>query len=241
MKTALVIQHLAFEDPGTLRDALENSGFEIRTLFAGDTLLNGIDPLEHDLWVVLGGPIGVYENADFPFLDTELALLKLRLSAQKPTLGICLGGQLIAAALGAQVYPGGNGKEIGWSPLLAGPEIEACPPLQRLLAEELTVLHWHGDTFELPPGAQWLAASRQYKHQAFSLGRHVLALQCHLEVTQSGLEHWYIGHRCELAQAGIEIKQLRRQTEKYCPLLQARAAEFWQEWLNSVFSLPLVS
>jgi len=236
MKTALIIQHLAFEDLGTLENVLTEYGFKVHLVFAADLQLNEIDPLAADLWVILGGPIGVYEQANYPFLTTELTLLKSRLAQNKPTIGICLGAQLIAAALGAKVYPGNNGKEIGWHPLVAGPSANACPAIQHLLSPDLALLHWHGDTFDLPTGAKLLASSSQYPHQVFSLGTSILALQCHPEVTLSGLEHWYVGHCCELSHAGIDVQQLRMQSKTHCPRLQAAAIAFWHDWLDSIFS-----
>ncbi|MEO1765042.1 MAG: gamma-glutamyl-gamma-aminobutyrate hydrolase family protein, partial [Cyanobacteria bacterium J06629_18] len=113
MKTATVIRHIAFEDLGTLEIALQRQGYAIKYLEAGVDDLTSISPTE-DMLIILGGPIGAYDERDYPFLVDELQILEQRLKAAKPTLGICLGSQLMARALGARVYPGGN-KEIGWS------------------------------------------------------------------------------------------------------------------------------
>src|SRR5690242_20401711 len=116
MRSATVIQHVAFEDLGTLEPALQAAGFTLQRLQAGvDDLC--IDPVACDLLIVLGGPVGVYERQAYPWIEDELALLRARLTAGAATLGICLGAQLMAAALGAEVYAGRHGKEIGWSPL----------------------------------------------------------------------------------------------------------------------------
>jgi GMP synthase (glutamine-hydrolysing) len=234
MKTALAITHVAFEDLGTLERELRQAGYSIEYRDAGTDDLAALDPRAHDLLVVLGGPMGVYERDRYPFIAAELDLLRSRLAAERPTLGICLGSQLMAAALGARVYPGSNGKEIGWKPLQPGAHAAELPAMTRLLARGLPVLHWHGDTFDLPAGARHLAATDQYPHQAFSVGRFALALQFHLEVTAEGLERWYIGHAAELAQTGIDVATLRRASELHAPALNAASAAFWQEWLSAV-------
>lgn len=233
MKKALVIQHVAFEDLGSLQPVLRELGFAIETHAAATADFAQIDPLDADLWVVLGGPIGVYEGAFYPFLDKEVALLRERLAQRKPTLGICLGAQLLAAALGAEVYPGNNGKEIGWSRLHPAAGADSCPALRALVDAEAAVLHWHGDTFDLPPVASLLASSDQYPHQAFAVGRHLLALQFHPEVTAQGLENWYVGHACELAHAKIDVRELRSQAARYSSTLEAAAKKLWHEWLAS--------
>jgi hypothetical protein len=124
MKTVFAIRHVAFEDLDSFAPTLMERGYTIRYLEAGQDDLAALDPLAGDLWVVLGGPIGVYEEEAYPFIRDELRLLQARLEAGRPTLGICLGAQLIASALGARVYPGGR-KEIGWKPLAL---TEACQP-----------------------------------------------------------------------------------------------------------------
>lgn len=152
-KTIYAIQHLAFEDLGSLEDVFYQLGFRVRYFEAGVDDLTAA--FAHDgLTIILGGPIGVYETEDYPFLKDEIALLKQRLAGDKPTLGICLGAQLIAHALGAKVYAG-HQKEIGWSPLSL-----SLRPNQVLspLLNNVHVLHWHGDTFDLPENAAlWLA------------------------------------------------------------------------------------
>ncbi len=235
MKNALVIRHVPFEDLGTLEPVLRDSGFTPDFREAGWHDLSAIDPLAPELVIVLGGPIGVYEQSDYPFLRDEIGLLRRRLDAEKPTLGICLGAQLMAAALGARVYPGQNGKEIGWSGLLPGAQAAEFAYLQPLFADDIEVLHWHGDTFELPPGTAHLAASTRYPNQAFAKGRHALALQFHPEVTTSGLERWYIGHACEIAaQCDLNVSRLRAESRLKAPRLETAARGFWSAWLDSL-------
>src|ERR1700677_3693127 len=205
MQTALAMTHVAFEDLGSLAPELTRAGYAIETIDACTADLSAIDPLHPDLLVILGGPIGVYEQEAYPFLGAELDLIRLRLAEKRPTLGICLSAQLIAAAAGASVYPGTQGKEIGWGPISAAPDARHYPEFSGLLVSGLRVLHWHGDTFDLPPNAYHLARTKAYSNQAFAIGGHALALQFHPEVTVRGLERWYVGHACELGSAQIHV------------------------------------
>jgi GMP synthase (glutamine-hydrolysing) len=235
MRTALAIGHVACEDLGSLETALRRFGFAIETADAAVADLKGIDPLRPDLLVILGGPVSVYDAGAYPFIGDEIALIRARLGAERPTLGICLGAQLMAKALGADVYPGTQGKEIGWAPLLPGKDAARCPALADMAASQLPVLHWHGDTFDLPAGCSHLAATPAYPNQAFAVGRHALALQFHLEVAAAGMERWFVAHACELGQQRIDVAQLRAQSRRFAPALQAAAAAFWENWLTEAF------
>lgn len=217
-KTIYAIQHLAFEDLGALEDIFYQKGYRIRYVEAGvDDLRTA---LQYDgLTIILGGPIGVNDVADYPFLCDEIELLKTRLQARQPTLGICLGAQLMAKALGAEVYAGPT-KEIGWSTLMLS---ETNHSILAPLANT-HVLHWHGDTFDLPEHTIHLAASNQYTNQAFQYGKS-LGLQFHLEVDAEHLEKWLIGHHTELKQAQINIQQLRQDNQTYALPLMVKARE----------------
>jgi GMP synthase (glutamine-hydrolysing) len=230
MKQAFIIHHVAFEDLGTLAIALEQHNYAITNIEAGVDKLSALDPLVADLVVVLGGPIGAYEKGAYPFLVDELKLLERRLVEDLPTLGICLGAQLMAGALGAKVYPG-HRQEIGWS-TIALSEVGKHSPLTHLASTP--VLHWHGDTFDLPLGALHLAATEEYPHQAFSWRQQGLALQFHPEVTTTGLERWFIGHACEIKAAHLTVAELRQATARYASGLERQAAQFWHAWLSSL-------
>jgi len=225
MKTVNVIQHLAFEDLGSLEDVFYQLGFRVRYFEAG---VDDLSPaLNYEgLTVILGGPIGVYETEDYPFLVDEIAGLKQRLKTNKPTIGICLGAQLIAHALGAKVYAG-HQKEIGWSQL----EIKAVENNPLAALENVEVLHWHGDTFDLPSNATLLASSAIYPNQAFSVGNNILALQFHLEITEQSFEKWLIGHTCEIRHAGLSIPQLRADNLAYATQLEDQTAKVIQHFL----------
>jgi len=232
MPQTLALRHVAFEDLGLLGPLLERRGHAIRYVDVPVAALDDVDPLAPDLLVILGGPIGVYENESYPFIDAERTLIAARVAARLPTLGICLGSQLIASALGARVYPSGV-KEIGWAPLtLTAAGRASC--LAHL--EDTAVLHWHGDTFELPDGATLLASTPLCKHQAFSLDdRRTLALQFHAETAGRALESWLVGHTAEIAATeGISVRQLRADTARCSAAVVRRGAQYFDAWLDSV-------
>jgi GMP synthase (glutamine-hydrolysing) len=233
-RRALVLSHVTFEDLGTFESPLRARGFEIENLNASQAGFPLPQANSCDLLIVLGGPIGVYDHADYPFLNDEIALIARRLDARKPILGICLGAQLMAAALGSRVYPGKRGAEIGWSPLQPAPNSNPPAWFAPLVTPGLSVFHWHGDTFDLPPGAIHLAKTELYDQQAFAIGNHALALQFHPEVTAEGLESWYVGHACELHHANIAPANLRSAALQHAPALEKASATFFNQWLDSV-------
>lgn len=226
--TIYVIQHVAFEDLGSLEDTFYQLGFRVRYFEAGVENLN--KAFEHQgLTIILGGPIGVNDVSDYPFLQNEIDLLKVRLEKNLPTIGICLGAQLIAAALNSKVYTGSQ-IEIGWSKLQLNNEINnPLAPLQNI-----EVLHWHGDTFDLPVNAQLLAGTEVYPHQAFSINKHILALQFHIEASRDSMEKWLIGHTCELKQREINIKKLREDNRKFAPQLEFVANQIIKNYMISL-------
>ncbi|HXE13750.1 MAG TPA: glutamine amidotransferase [Bryobacteraceae bacterium] len=231
MRKAIAITHVAFEDLGTMEAGLSDAGYRIEIVNACTCDLQKIGLSQPDLLVILGGPIGVYEAETYRFLDTELDLIRSRIATKEPTIGICLGAQLIAAAAGGSVYPGAQGKEIGWAPIHSGPDAGLYPEFAEFLAQDIHVLHWHGDTFDLPPGSRHLARTNAYANQAFAIGQHTLGLQFHPEVTAHGLEAWYVGHACELSSAGVCIQDLRHESEIYGFPLEEAAQRFWRKWL----------
>lgn len=196
MTNVVALRHVAFETLGTLETLFAQRKWASSYVDVPTTDLGTFDPLKPDLLVVLGGPINVNDDANYPFLAQETEILKKRLAADKPTLGICLGAQLIARALGAKVYPG-QAKEIGWGPLLLTAAGQASP-VKYLAAQHTFMFHWHGDTFDLPQGAVLLAGTEACLHQAFAWGAHTLAFQCHPEVRTAELENWFVGHAVEI-------------------------------------------
>ena len=233
-----MIRHLAFEDLASFTSVLQVRNIEIKYFEAADFALapddlSKIDALSDDLLIILGGPISVNDGAMFPFIEAEINLLKQRIAADKPTLGICLGAQLIASALGADVFSG-NEKEIGWYPLEIT-EAGKQTSLRYLGAEHCSMLHWHGETFDLPEEAVLLASSEKFSNQAFSVGEKTLALQFHPEVTQRSMEKWFIGHIGEIMQTeGVDVEQLRKDTHQFANRLEVQGEMFFNSWLNEV-------
>ena len=231
-KSCLVLRHLAFEGLGVLADLLPDYGFETRICEIGVDLFPVDEIAACDLLIVLGGPIGVYETQAYPFLVEELAAIGARLQAKKPTLGICLGAQLMAAALGAKVAPG-PAKEIGYGPLTLT-DAGRASPLAAL--EGVRVLHWHGDAFVLPTGWRNLASTSVCPHQAFALDSYALGLQFHAEVEPATSEAWLIGHAVELAQAGIDPRQIRAQAAEFGVATAAAGKQLFRAWLDGLFA-----
>lgn len=226
--TAIAVRHVPFEDLGIFDSLLVGRGYGVSYLDAGIDPLGPESLLSADLVVVLGGPIGVYETASYPFLVDEKRAIAARLAADRPTLGVCLGAQLIADVLGADVMPTGC-KEIGYAPLTLTDDGRASvlAPL-----DGLPVLHWHGDQFAIPDGAARLAETPGFPNQAFALGNTVLGLQFHLEADPAQLERWLIGHAHELATAGIDPRQIRIDAATHGAALVDAATQVFEAWLD---------
>lgn len=178
MKRVHCLLHVPFEGLGSLGTWLEEQGFALThsRLFEGDALPEADD---FDWLVVMGGPMSVLDEASYPWLKPEKALIHAALDKDRGVIGICLGAQLVAQALGSEVAPGES--EIGWLPLDATPEGKGHPLGE--LFDGAMALHWHGDAFTLPEGATRLAATDATPNQAFVYGHRVLGLQFHLETT----------------------------------------------------------
>jgi GMP synthase (glutamine-hydrolysing) len=184
---ALVVRHVAHEGPAAFAGPLAERGYAIECVDATDPNFAHVDFLEPDLLVLMGGPMAVYERVEHPWIEGEIACIATRIVAGRPTLGICLGAQLIASALGGEVQPG-LVREVGFA------SIALTAQGRRSALSALTgvpVLHWHGDGFTLPDGAVLLAETEHYP-QAFSFGPTVLALQCHPEMglIDDGITRW---------------------------------------------------
>lgn len=235
MKTLIAIRHVDFEDLGSWESFLSKE-YKITYINVTDIDLSKLENENIDLLVVLGGPIGVYQEKEYPFIKTEIALLEDRLKSDLPTLGICLGSQLMARALGSRVYPN-HTKEIGWQSLnLTEKGKNSC--IRYLDSEYTSMFHWHGDTFDLPAGANLLASTDICRNQIFSFQRNAIAFQCHPEVSAYHLEKWWIGHAAELSHNNLSIHFLREQSAKLAPQLQKQSLQYLKAWIKSIEKAP---
>ena len=230
IKKCLAVRHVAFEDLGLLGPLVAARGYGVRYHDAGVQPFDIQTLLAPDLLIVLGGPIGVYERDTYPFIADEIAAIAARLQADKPILGICLGAQLMAAALGARVAPGPV-KEIGWAPLT----LTSAGQASVLGALGTTaVLHWHGDNCELPGNCTLLASTPHCPVQAFVRTPSQLAVQFHLETEPARFESWLIGHTVELGKAGIDPRALRTQARTLGPATRELGQKVLAAWLDRV-------
>jgi GMP synthase (glutamine-hydrolysing) len=230
-RTALILQHDPTIHLGNIGPTLEEHGYELRVVeVTGPEDVTAIDPAEADLVVVLGGEMGAYQTDRFPFLEAEKTLLRERIEAERPTLGVCLGAQLMAGALGERVYKGDT-TQIGYrrvEPTAAG----AASPIRHF--DGVPVVEWHGDTFELPARATLLASSSDYSNEAFAIGDFALAVQFHPEVTDEMHESWVTDGYNELDEQAIDPDALRRDRELYSARMQEASRTAFSEWLAAL-------
>lgn len=179
------LQHVTFEGLGCIESwaALHNHTISSTSLYAGDKLPNLSD---FDFLIIMGGPMGAYDESVYPWLANEKLFIKSAIGQNKKVLGICLGSQLLAAVMGTKVYAGPR-QEIGWFPIQTTEAAEAVRHYQSILKGAPLVFHWHGDTFELPAGAQLLASSEAYNNQWFIINNQLMGIQFHLEVTPQSI------------------------------------------------------
>ncbi|MGY2049578.1 glutamine amidotransferase [Methylobacterium sp. JK268] len=230
-RTALVVRHVAFEDLGAFADPLAGAGYAMSLHEAGLAPFPAEEARTADLLIVLGGPIGACDTEAYPFLAATHAGVGQRLAAGLPVLGICLGAQIMAAALGARVAPG-PAREIGWAPVTLTPE-GRTGPLRHL--DGVPVLHWHGDVFAIPPEGMRLAATALCPNQAFAIGRHALGLQFHPEADGQDFERWLIGHAAEIAATpGLSVATLREEARRFGPAAGEAGRRCLAEWLSGL-------
>lgn len=233
----LALRHITCEDLAGFAEPLAERFCELDYLNLSDpsALAALEEAADADLVISLGGPMGVYEADRYPFIRREIEILAARLRDGRPTLGICLGAQIMAAAAGARVYPGGR-QEVGWYPIRFDPAAAADPVLGRLIDDSNIFFHWHGDTFDLPPGARPLGGSERFPRQGFAIGRHAVALQFHAELTPAALEIWLREYEPALRPGPdvMSAAELRAGAQAHGASLAARGRAFLEAWLDQV-------
>jgi GMP synthase (glutamine-hydrolysing) len=222
LREVLVLQHVACEGPGAIGGVLQRHGVRLRIVhaYAGESVPATLAPAR--ALVVMGGPMGVYEADRYPHLRDELRLIEHALHRSAPVLGVCLGSQLLAAALGARVYPSG-GKEIGWYRVDLT-DAATSDGLFGGLPRSFTALHWHGDIFDLPSGAVRLAASAMTERQAFRYGDDAYGLLFHLEASRPQLEQMVTAFADEIAVAQVSADDILGRASAHLEALDAIGA-----------------
>jgi GMP synthase (glutamine-hydrolysing) len=230
VKRALIVRHTPFEGAAGFRSPIERAGYRFERINVSDPGFAALDWLDPELVVVMGGPMGVYEREAFPWIDGEVAGIAARIAAGRATLGVCLGSQMIAAALGARVFPGPV-KEVGFAPVTLT-EAGDASPLRHLA--QVPLLHWHGDTFDLPAAAELLAGTSAYCNQAFRLGDALLALQFHPEMGEDPRFAEWLEDADYIAAAGTTPAALAADHDRLGPAAVAAGRAMLAEWLRGL-------
>lgn len=233
MAKIYVLQHHPVEHLASIADALESAAlaWQYVRLYEGQPVpaeMKGAGGL-----IVMGGPMAVYQADKFPYLPDEMRLIEQAVKDDLPVLGVCLGGQIVAAALGAKVTKNPAGKEIGWHPV----RLSDAATDDRLfggIAQDILPFHWHGDIFELPNGAVSLASSDRTPCQAFRYGSNVYALQFHLEVTVESVAGMAAAWPRELEREKIVASEMIADTAKHLPKLEAIGETVFGRWAGPI-------
>lgn len=228
-KKGLIIRHVPHEGIAGYREPVEAAGYQLDRVDVDDPAFSTVDLCDPDLLIMMGGPMGVYEQQQYPWISCQLRRLARRLDAGLQTLGVCFGAQMIAAALGAPVYEGPV-KEVGFHPLSF---VDPASPLRHL--DGVPLLHWHGDTFDLPDGVELLGSSPAYAHQAFRRGPNILALQFHAEMgCDPRFEEWVRQWPGALIEAGRSDAGMRSDHAEFGPGAVAAGQRMIGQWLGEL-------
>lgn len=230
MSEVLAVQHIRCETVGTIADALSERGVSVKTvrIFEGQRLPHGMR--ESAGLIIMGGPMGAYEQDRYPFLRQEIHLIEEALRQDKPILGVCLGSQLLAAALGAKVTKGQK-KEIGWHRIRLTP-VAASDRLWAGIKSSFVAYHWHGDVFELPAGAVSLASSDLTLCQAFRYGQHAYGFLFHMEITETMIQEMLKTFSDELQAEGIQDHEILEGAQRHLAPLQKIGGFVFQRWAD---------
>jgi GMP synthase (glutamine-hydrolysing) len=197
------LQHVSFEGLGIIENWAQKSShlLSLTRLYLNEPLP---EPGTFDMLVIMGGPMSVNDEIEFPWLMGEKKFIEKCIRQSKPIIGICLGAQLIASVLGSRVYPN-TFKEIGWYEINKTGQMRGHK-LDEILPHPLTVMHWHGETFDIPARCLHLASSNACQNQAFIFGDRVLALQCHLESTKETVKSLVQNCTDEISKGGPYVQ-----------------------------------
>lgn len=228
-RKALIIRHVPHEGIAGYREPIEAAGYRLDRVDVSDPFFSAVDLDEPDLLIMMGGPMGVYEQAQYPWIACQLRRLARRLDAGRPTLGVCFGAQMMAAALGARVYAGPV-KEVGFRPLSF---VDTTSPLAHL--DDVPVLHWHGDTFDRPADVEIIGSTTDYDHQAFRRGPNILALQFHAEMgLDPRFDEWLNQWPEAPAEAGSSVEAMRQEHAELGPRAVAAGRRMLGDWLAAL-------
>lgn len=228
----LVLQHAKSETLGLIGDALESMARPFRYVrtFEGESVPTEVGG--YSAIVVMGGPMGVYETERYPFLRDEMRLIESFLKRRLPVLGVCLGSQLLAACLGADVEKGCR-KEIGWHPVELSPE-GLHDPLWQTVPSRFVAYHWHGDIFNLPKGAVLLASSEITPVQAYRYDERVYGLLFHLEVTTNHIQSMLGEFADEIEQENLSAERIMEQAKHHLGSLEQIGTKVFSGWANLI-------
>lgn len=228
MPTALVIQHEDYEALAGFEKPLRDRGYRIDMVNVRDPHFDTLCFLDPDLLVIMGGPMGVYETDKYPWMSHEIVRVAERIIADQPTLGVCLGSQVMAAAMGAPVYRGPH-NEVGFKPVKL---TDAGKASSLSAIGTMPMLHWHGDTFDLPEKTILLASTDKYPNQAFARGCNILALQFHPEMGEdTSFDTWCQEGDPFIVSAGTDVETLLEDYQQCGPAAVAAGRVMLDRWL----------
>ncbi len=231
--SVLICKNIETEGPGTIGDFLNKKNIAYTILELSKTA-DIPDPADFDTLLMMGGPMSVNEDDIYPYIKKEEKLARDFIARDKRVLGVCLGAQIMAKALGSKVYKGAS-KEIGWYDIdITGEGLRdnriarlAADPQAGDIGRTFKVFHWHGETFDIPDGAVRLASSALYPNQAFRYGKNAYAFQFHIEVHKAMVFEW-------LKNEAVDIEEIKTQTEKLYDIYNKRAYNFYELFFQTV-------
>ncbi len=231
--SVLICKNIETEGPGTIEDFLNKKNIAYTILELSKTA-DIPDPADFDTLLMMGGPMSVNEDDIYPYIKKEEKFARDFIARDKRVLGVCLGAQIMAKALGSKVYKGAE-KEIGWYNIdITGEGLRdnrivrlAADPQTGDVGQTFKVFHWHGETFDIPDGAVRLASSALYPNQAFRYGKNAYAFQFHIEVQKAMVFEW-------LKNEAVDIEEIKTQTERLYDIYNARAYNFYELFFQTV-------